>query len=514
MTGFNRSVYKSAAARFAPPPLQFPFELMTQGKLTEKTSELEKASDRVTISKRGSRLTTTTEIGLPYLTPRQPCHPLRRFHATALLPSSPHSRTRLFHRSPVAPLDLQVEVILMRIAQLCATFPLTLRRYDRLHLTSEKSELIFNLYDKVTDEGPDGAHNVVAALLKRLTHRNPNELASRAWTAGLERVVTDMWTPEFADDSTLGVMGECYEALKAKNYKYTRPDTPPPPTVDGAIRRREEEELQRVLEMSVRDRGGGARVGEYAFELSDSGAGGLSSSASAAGTGAGAGASANGAGAGGSASGGYAGGYMPAAEQEREREGTPSPGVGAGTGPTTSTSEIPPGTIVTRVRALHPFAPTEAGELGFEKGDVIKVVDRGYKEWWRGQLRGRTGIFPVNYVEPLPDPTPAELAAEAAAEGAVFAQAVNVERLLNVLRGIDPERDNLVEDEEVQSASCVRKVGEEDNATRALSLGAEGCVVAGVAYSGWFAYGSGKYPGSSSIGLEGLRLSRRCCCCC
>jgi hypothetical protein len=30
---------------------------------------------------------------------------------------------------------------------------------------------------------------------------------------------------------------------------------------------------------------------------------------------------------------------------------------------------------VTRVRALHPFAPTEAGELGFEKGDVIKVGD-------------------------------------------------------------------------------------------------------------------------------------------
>jgi len=54
--------------------------------------------------------------------------------------------------------------------------------------------------------------------------------------------------------------------------------------------------------------------------------------------------------------------------------------------------------IVTRVRALHNFEPTEPGELGFEKGDVIKVVDRGYKDWWRGQFKGRTGIFPVNYV--------------------------------------------------------------------------------------------------------------------
>jgi len=56
------------------------------------------------------------------------------------------------------------------------------------------------------------------------------------------------------------------------------------------------------------------------------------------------------------------------------------------------------GNIVTRVRALHTFEPTEAGELAFDKGDIIKVVDRGYKDWWRGQLKGRTGIFPVNYV--------------------------------------------------------------------------------------------------------------------
>jgi signal transducing adaptor molecule len=28
-------------------------------------------------------------------------------------------------------------------------------------------------------------------------------------------------------------------------------------------------------------------------------------------------------------------------------------------------------------------------------------VNREYKDWWRGQLRGRTGIFPVNYVVSL-----------------------------------------------------------------------------------------------------------------
>jgi hypothetical protein len=66
-----------------------------------------------------------------------------------------------------------------------------------------------------------------------------------------------------------------------------------------------------------------------------------------------------------------------------------------------STSSLPSQVstvVVTRVRALHTFEPTEPGELAFEKGEVIKVVDRGYKDWWRGQLKGRTGIFPVNYV--------------------------------------------------------------------------------------------------------------------
>ena len=56
------------------------------------------------------------------------------------------------------------------------------------------------------------------------------------------------------------------------------------------------------------------------------------------------------------------------------------------------------GNIVTRVRALHTFEAIEIGELAFEKGDIIKVIDQGYKDWWRGQLQGRTGIFPVNYV--------------------------------------------------------------------------------------------------------------------
>ncbi|KAJ6606929.1 hypothetical protein B0H10DRAFT_1716228, partial [Mycena sp. CBHHK59/15] len=356
-------------------------------------------------------------------------------------------------------------------------------------LTSENWELILNLCDKVQDEGPEGAHNVVAALLKRLTHRNPNvqlyalslaealskncsielhrELASRAWTGGLERVVTDrnthekvrtralglvaMWTAEFADDSTLGIMQECYDSLKAKNYKYTAPDTPPPPAVDDAVRRAEEEELQRVLEMSVRDRGG-RFPSSYDTPSASSSSNNPTSSSAITSVGSSSVAYADISTAGSSSNGNGYGGTDAVARYNTASAATTGAGsAGSGSGNAGGAMGMLEGAIVTRVRALHPFTPTEAGELGFEKGDVIKVVDRGYRDWWRGQLRGRTGIFPVNYVEPLPEPTPEELAAEAAQEAAVFAQAVNVERLLNMLRALDPSKgDNLADDEEIQ----------------------------------------------------------------
>ncbi|KAF2088119.1 hypothetical protein K490DRAFT_64793 [Saccharata proteae CBS 121410] len=56
-----------------------------------------------------------------------------------------------------------------------------------------------------------------------------------------------------------------------------------------------------------------------------------------------------------------------------------------------------------RVRALFDLEPSEPGELRFRKGDIITVLDKSvYKDWWKGSLRGQTGIFPLNYVERLP----------------------------------------------------------------------------------------------------------------
>ncbi len=114
----------------------------------------------------------------------------------------------------------------------------------------------------------------------------------------------------------------------------------------------------------------------------------------------------------------------------------------------TPSQPVPSGTTaatVSRVRALFDFQPSEPGELQFRKGDVIAVLESVYKDWWKGSLRGQTGIFPLNYVEKLADPTQLELQKEAQMEAEVFGEIKNVEKLLALLSTSSGEvnvRDN------------------------------------------------------------------------
>jgi signal transducing adaptor molecule len=50
----------------------------------------------------------------------------------------------------------------------------------------------------------------------------------------------------------------------------------------------------------------------------------------------------------------------------------------------------------------------------------------------------------------MPELTAAELAKEAEQEATVFAQAINVQKLLSMLRAFDPAKDNLADNEEIQ----------------------------------------------------------------
>ncbi|CAL1587793.1 unnamed protein product [Knipowitschia caucasica] len=61
----------------------------------------------------------------------------------------------------------------------------------------------------------------------------------------------------------------------------------------------------------------------------------------------------------------------------------------------------PPQRSTTQVRALYDFMAEEGDELEFRAGDVIEVLDRSDPLWWKGKLRGKSGLFPSNYTELL-----------------------------------------------------------------------------------------------------------------
>lgn len=106
---------------------------------------------------------------------------------------------------------------------------------------------------------------------------------------------------------------------------------------------------------------------------------------------------------------------------------------------------------VSRVKALYDFTPSEPGELAFRKNDIIAVLESVYKDWWKGSLRGQTGIFPLNYVEKLQDPTKEELERDAQMEAEVFGEIKSVEKLLALLsvRGEGGGRRGEREEEEI-----------------------------------------------------------------
>lgn len=88
---------------------------------------------------------------------------------------------------------------------------------------------------------------------------------------------------------------------------------------------------------------------------------------------------------------------------------------------------------VRAVRAIYDLTSTEPGELTFRRGDIIVVIESVYRDWWKGSLRGEIGIFPLNYVEPLVEPTNEEVIRQSKEEQALFAEFKNIEKVLTIL---------------------------------------------------------------------------------
>lgn len=101
------------------------------------------------------------------------------------------------------------------------------------------------------------------------------------------------------------------------------------------------------------------------------------------------------------------------------------------------------------MRALYDFEPTESGELGFQKDDIIVVLATSYQDWWKGELYGRQGIFPVNYVEELKEGEPTHESG-GDNEAHVLQEAKNIDGLIQMLSAVDPRRDNFSDNENLQ----------------------------------------------------------------
>ncbi|KAI8811057.1 hypothetical protein BJ742DRAFT_798073 [Cladochytrium replicatum] len=54
-----------------------------------------------------------------------------------------------------------------------------------------------------------------------------------------------------------------------------------------------------------------------------------------------------------------------------------------------------------KVKALYDFTASDKSELSFKAGDVIRITQSSDPDWWDGELNGRTGSLPKNYVERL-----------------------------------------------------------------------------------------------------------------
>ena len=59
---------------------------------------------------------------------------------------------------------------------------------------------------------------------------------------------------------------------------------------------------------------------------------------------------------------------------------------------------------VERARVLFSYSAENEDELSLEEGATIVVLDKELEDsgWWKGEMDGKVGVFPDNFVELLP----------------------------------------------------------------------------------------------------------------
>ncbi|XP_033341895.2 unconventional myosin-Ie [Megalopta genalis] len=52
-------------------------------------------------------------------------------------------------------------------------------------------------------------------------------------------------------------------------------------------------------------------------------------------------------------------------------------------------------------KALYDYNPQDLDELELKEGDILEILKEHEGGWWQGRLKGRTGLFPANYIKKL-----------------------------------------------------------------------------------------------------------------
>ncbi|KAI4793594.1 hypothetical protein KUCAC02_032613, partial [Chaenocephalus aceratus] len=66
----------------------------------------------------------------------------------------------------------------------------------------------------------------------------------------------------------------------------------------------------------------------------------------------------------------------------------------------------PASTAVCQVIGMYDYVAQNDDELAFLKSQVITVLNKDDCDWWKGELNGREGLFPSNYVKLTTDTDP------------------------------------------------------------------------------------------------------------
>eukprot|EP01114_Cavostelium_apophysatum_P005587 TRINITY_DN1677_c0_g1_i3.p1 TRINITY_DN1677_c0_g1~~TRINITY_DN1677_c0_g1_i3.p1 ORF type:complete len:536 (+),score=114.74 TRINITY_DN1677_c0_g1_i3:379-1986(+) len=59
---------------------------------------------------------------------------------------------------------------------------------------------------------------------------------------------------------------------------------------------------------------------------------------------------------------------------------------------------------VCKVQALYDYDAEDTNEMTIKEGDIILVLNKGASGWWKGEVGGKIGHFPSNFVEVIEEP--------------------------------------------------------------------------------------------------------------